>query len=166
MMSDGGTNGDDGRGDGRNSGNREQNQQDDRNRQDERDEQGQGDRQGQQNRSPSTAEKALTVLSIGFTVLLFGYIASQAVQPPAGVHPQAEVVGTEQLSRRSVVVHVKLTNPGNEGLISATVEASCGQPPPDTTFDYVPAGGRERGVLVCPQGTTNPTVSVSAWVPT
>lgn len=108
----------------------------------------------------------LTGISVVFTVLLFGYVAWQAVQQPSGAHPQVEVVGTEQLSNDSVAVRVELTNPGNQGLISATVEVNCDQPPPDTTLEYVPAGGREQGVLVCPPGTTQPEVSVSAWVPT
>lgn len=132
------------------------------NQQEQQNQQGQG---GQQNEGPSTAEKVLIGISVAFTLLLFGYVAWQAVQPPGSAHPQAKVVGTEQLSNGSVAVHVELTNPGNAGLISATVEASCDQPPPDTTLEYVPAGGREQGVLVCPPGTTRPDVSVSAWVP-
>jgi hypothetical protein len=107
----------------------------------------------------------LTGISIVFTLLLFGYVAWQTVQPPGGDHPQVEIAGTEQLSDGSVAVHVELTNPRDGGLISATVEADCDQPPPDTTLEYVPADGRERGVLVCPPGTTRPNVSVSAWVP-
>lgn len=155
--------------------NRPQNQRGDQGRQDQqgqRDQggqsqqgQGQQGRQGQQNQGPSTAEKVLTGISVVFTVLLFGFVAWQAIQPPGGAHPQAEVVGTDEAANGSVLVRVELTNPGNAGLISATVEANCSQPPPDTTFEYVPSGGRERGILVCPPGTTRPNVSVSAWVP-
>lgn len=142
---------------------RQQDQQDQQRQQDQQDQQGQQD---QQNGGPSTAEKVLTGISVAFTVLLFGYVAWQAVQPPGGVGPQAEVTGTEQLSNGSVAVHVELTNPGDTGLVSATVEANCDQPPSDTTLEYLPAGGREQGVLVCPPGTTRPNVSISAWVPT
>jgi uncharacterized protein (TIGR02588 family) len=108
----------------------------------------------------------LTGVSVVFTVLLFGYVAWQAVQSPGGTHPQVEVVETNEAANGSVLVHVALTNPGDEGLISATVEADCDRPPPDATFEYVPSGGRERGVLVCPPGTTRPNASVSAWIPT
>lgn len=142
-----------------------QDQQDDGERQDRQGQQNQQGQQSQQNQGPSTAEKVLTVISVAFAVLLFSYVAWQAVQPPDGTQPQVEVVGTDEAANGSVVVHVELTNPGNAGLISATAEASCGQPPPDVTFEYVPAGGREQGVLVCPLGTTRPDVSVSAWVP-
>lgn len=124
--------------------------------------QGQGD---QQDEGPSTAEKVLTGISVAFTLLLFGYVAWQAVQSPGATQPEAEVVGVERLANGSVAVRVELTNPGGSGLISATVEASCDQPPPDATFEYVPADGREQGILVCPPGTTRPNVSVSAWVP-
>lgn len=139
-----------------------QGQQDQQGQQNQQNQQGQG---GQQNEESSTAEKVLTGISVVFTVLLFSYVAWQAVQQPVGAHPQAEVVGTEQLSNGSVAVRVQLTNPGNVGLISATVEANCDRPPPDTMFEYVPASGREQGILVCPPGTTRPDVSVSSWVP-
>lgn len=127
-----------------------------------------GDRESdeEQNQGSSAAEKVLTGISIAFTVLLFSYVALQAVQPPDGTHPQAHVVGTDEASNGSVVVRVELTNAGNAGLISATVETDCERPPPDVTFEYVPAGDRERGTLVCPAGTTRPNVSVSSWVPT
>jgi uncharacterized protein (TIGR02588 family) len=133
------------------------------NRQERHDRQDRGNRQDEE---PSAAAKALTGISVLLTVLLFGYVAWQAVQPPVDAHPQATVVGTDEASNGSVLVRVELTNPGDTGLISATVETDCEQPPPDVTFDYVPAGGREQGVLVCPTGTTDPNVSVSSWVPT
>ena len=124
---------------------------------------GEGDEQDQE---VSTAEKVLMVISVGVTLLLFGYVAWQATEPPNKSLPEANVVGTETAANGSVIVHVKLTNPGDRGLISATVKANCAQPPPDVTFDYIPADGTERGVLVCPAGTSQPSVSVSSWVPT
>lgn len=113
----------------------------------------------------STAEKALTVVSVAFTVLVFGYVAWHAVKPPSEVQPKAEVVGTERAANGSVLVYVRFTSPGDSGLLSATVEADCERPPPEVVFENVPAGGREQGVLVCPPGTTNPNVSVSSWIP-
>lgn len=121
---------------------------------------------GDRSEGPSTAEKTLTAISIAFTLLLFGFVAWQAVQPPTGGQPQAEVLGTEEASNGSVLVTVELTNPGSAGLISATVESDCTRPPTETRFSYVPAGDREQAILVCPSGTTRANVSVSSWVPT
>lgn len=140
-------------------------QQDQPNQQDQHGQQNQQNQQGQQNQGPGTAEKVMTTISVVVTVLLFGYVAWHAVQPPTGATPEAQVVGTEALSNGSILVRAELTNPSHKGLISATVEASCGQPPPSTSLSYVPAGGREQAVLVCPPNTTDPSVSVSAWVP-
>ncbi len=107
----------------------------------------------------------MTAISVVVTVLLFGYVAWHAIQPPSDVPPKAEVIETEALSNGSVLVRTQVVNRGDEGLISVTVEAGCDQPPPDTTLSYVPASGREQAVLVCPPGTTDPNVSVSTWVP-
>lgn len=130
-----------------------------------RSESAEGNERDGRGQGQSTAEKVLTGVSVAFTVLLFAYVAWQAVQQPDGTHPQVEIVGTDELQNGSVLVRVELTNPSDQGLVSATVEASCGRPPPDVTFEHVPAGGRDRGVLVCPPGT-RPSVSVSAWIPT
>jgi hypothetical protein len=113
----------------------------------------------------STAEKVITAISVAFTVLVFSYVAWHAVKPPDGTHPEVEVVGTEQADDGSVLVHVVFEGFGDRGLASATVEADCEQPPPKLTLEHIPADGRERGTLVCPPGTTDPSVSVSSWEP-
>ena len=64
-----------------------------------------------------------------------------------------------------MLVHVLFEASGDRGLASATVEVDCERPPPDLTFENVPADGRERGTLVCPAGTTDPNASVSSWEP-
>lgn len=117
-------------------------------------------------RGPSTAETVLTAVSVAFTLLLFGYVAWQAVDAPGSTQPRVEVLGTERLADGSLLVRVEFTNTGDVGLVSATVEAECGRPPPDATFEHVPAGGTQRATLVCPPGTGTPDVTVSAWVPT
>ena len=121
--------------------------------------------QDEQGRGPSTAEKVLTAISIAFTVLVFAFVAWQAVQPPTSGAPRAKTVGVQTGPNGSTLVHVRITNPGNAGLLSATVEANCSQPPPEVAFENVPAGGQEEGVLVCPAGTTDLNVSVSSWIP-
>lgn len=127
---------------------------------------GQDQQQDGGGQSPSTAETVLTAISVVVTVLLFGYVAWHAIQPTDSIQPQVEVVETEQLSNGSVLVRVEFVNQGDQGLLSATVEVTCAQPPPDATFENVPAGGVQRAVLVCPPGTESPDVEVSAWVPT
>ncbi|MFC4450663.1 hypothetical protein [Halorussus aquaticus] len=119
----------------------------------------------EQRPAPSTAEKVLTGFSVLVTVLVFGYVAWHAVQPPSNVPPEAHVVGTETLSNGSVLVRAKLVNRGDTGLISATVEVGCDQPQPSTSLSYVPAGGRGEATFVCPPGTTSPNATVTTWVP-
>lgn len=138
---------------------------DGRDRSEQNGQRGRNDRNGQE-QGVSTAEKVLTVISVALTLLLFGYVAWQATQPTNKTLPEVSVVGTETAANGSLVVHVRLVNPGDEGLISATVEANCTQPPPDVTLDYIPADGTARGVVVCPPGPSEPSVSVSSWVPT
>lgn len=163
---DGSESGDDDRDDrsGRESGNGRQEQGD----QQRGGGQGEGGQQGQGEggQQPSTAEKVLTGISVVVTLLLFGYVAWHAVQSPSGAQPQVEVVDTERLANESVLVHVEFANAGDQGLLSATAEVTCAQPPPDVTFENVPAGGVKQATLVCPPGTANPDVDVSAWVPT
>lgn len=131
---------------------------------------GNGSRNGQdgeqnERQGPPTAEKTITAISVAFTLLVFGYVAWHAVEPPDWSPPEVEVVGAERADDGSLLVHVQFRGSGDRGLASATVEADCAQPPPELTFEHVPAGGRERGTLVCPPGTTDPNVSVSSWEP-
>lgn len=147
MSGDGGRRGENG---GRGAGNGRTNEQND----------GKNEQQ-----EPSTAEKVVTAISVAFTVLVFSYAVWHAVEPPDGTHPEVEVVGTERADNGSVLVHVLFKGSGDRGLASATVETDCTQPPPELTFEHVPADGRERGTLVCPPGTTDPSVSVSSWEP-
>lgn len=125
--------------------------------------QGSGGNGGGQQQS-SVAEKVLTAISVAFTVALFAYVIWQATFVPNGGVPRATVVGTETLSDGSVRVNVRFANPGDVGLVTATVEANCTRPPPEVQFENVPADGRREGTVVCPAGTTAPNVSVSSWV--
>lgn len=113
----------------------------------------------------STAEKVVIALSVAVTVLLFAYAGWQIATPPQAATPQATVVETTPLDNGSVAVTVRLRNPGDIGLITATVESSCASPPVQVQFSYVPALSTRTGTLVCPPGTTNPSVSVANWVP-
>ncbi|NEU55294.1 hypothetical protein [Halorussus sp. MSC15.2] len=154
-MSEGGTDSDDEQSGGEQSGGKQDG-----------DEQSGGEQGGDEQRpAPSTAEKVLTGVSVLVTVLVFGYVAWHAVQPPSHVPPEAHVVETETLSNGSVLVRAKLVNRGDTGLISATVEVGCDQPQPSTSLSYVPAGGRSEATFVCPQGTTRPNATVTTWVP-
>jgi hypothetical protein len=74
------------------------------------------------------------------------------------------VVGTEPLPNGSVAVTVELRNPMDVGLVTATVESDCTSPPAEVQFSYVPASTRRTGTLVCPAGTTDPSVSMANWV--
>jgi len=50
------------------------------------------------------------------------------------------------------------------GLITATVEANCTDPPAELTFQNVPARSTREGTIVCPPGTRDPAVSVTTWI--
>lgn len=113
---------------------------------------------------PSTVAKAVMLISIVFTVLLFVYAGWQIATPPSTGPPQASVVGMDSLETGSVAVTVRLQNPSDVGLISATVESNCSSPPPEVQFSYVPARSTRTATLVCPPGTTDPAVSVANWV--
>lgn len=112
----------------------------------------------------STAEKAVMVISITFTVLLFAYAGWQMVSPPTAGPPEVSVVETTPLGNDSVAVTVRLRNPSDVGLITATVESNCSSPPAEVGFSYIPALSTRTGTLVCPSGTTDPSVSVANWV--
>lgn len=132
----------------------ENSEQDERDRQD----------KNRQSDEPGAIEKAIMALSIAVTILLFAYAASQALGASPSAPPEATVVGTEQLSDESVAVTVQIRNPRDTGLITATVESNCTNPPVEVQFSYLPADGEQTGVLVCPANTTSPNVSVSNWV--
>lgn len=119
---------------------------------------------GGDEQSPSTAEKVVMVVSVTFTVALFAFAAWQAVSPPAGEAPTADVVGQRTTASGDVVFTVEVANPQDVGLRRATVEAACTSPPTEVGFEMVPAGGTRRGQMVCPPGTATPDVSVASWI--
>lgn len=109
-------------------------------------------------------EKAVTAVSVVFTVLLFAFLAWHALQAPGSTSPQVDVTDVTERSDGQVEVTVVLTNSASEGLLSATVEVDCAQPPPSFQFTHVPTDGREQAVLVCPPGTAvNATANVTTW---
>ena len=112
----------------------------------------------------STAEKVVMVVSVGFTALLFGFALWQALTGPGALAPTVSVVGSQQAADGEVVYTVALGNPGDVGLVSATVEAGCADPPTEVTFENVPADGRRVGTVVCPPGTNDPELSVVSWI--
>ena len=111
----------------------------------------------------STVEKAVMAVSVAFTLLLFAYAGWQLVAVPSGGVPAASVADSQTLSNGSVAVTVRVRNPSNVGLITATVESPCTDPPVELQFTYLPADATRTGTLVCPPGSTSPTVSVTSW---
>ena len=112
----------------------------------------------------STAETLVMVLSVAFTLALFGVAVWYALTGPAAPAPTVHVVGSQPAPDGGVAYAVELRNPGDVGLVSATVEAGCTDPPPEIVFENVPADGRRTGTVVCPAGTSDPAVTVSTWV--
>jgi hypothetical protein len=113
---------------------------------------------------PSIAEIAVMAISVLFTLSLVAYGGWQMATAPSATTPEATAVASESTPNGGVVVTVRLRNPGDVGLVSATVEANCTTPPPSVQFSYVPAASTREGKLVCPAGTTDPNVSVASWV--
>lgn len=111
---------------------------------------------------PSAAEWAVMVVSVVATLSLFGYVAWHAAVAPTDVPPEVSVTGTQTMEDGRVVVAVEIYNPGSPGLKSVTVSADCSNE--SLTFTHVPMDARETGNLVCPAGTTEPTVSVQSWI--
>lgn len=126
-------------------------------------ESGDGDGDGS-DEGVSTVEMAVILVSVLFTLLLFGYVGWQMVAAPSGTTPSVSVVGTEPVDNGSVAVEVELRNPRGVGLVTATVQADCSSPPPQVSFSYVPAASTRTGTLICPPGTTAPNVSLANWV--
>jgi hypothetical protein len=116
---------------------------------------------GEQERS--TAETVVAAFSVVFTLVLLGFVAWHAWTVPAAENPQARVTATSPHPGGGVEATVELRNDQDVGVVSATVEVSCGSPPPEVTFTNVPAGGRTTATVVCPLGTANPTASVQSW---
>lgn len=112
----------------------------------------------------SAAEKAVMVASVAFTVALFGFALWHALTGPGALAPTAVAVSSQPAPGGGVHYTVELRNPGDVGLVSATVEAECTDPPAELVFENVPADGRRRGTVVCPAGTDDPAVSVASWV--
>lgn len=111
----------------------------------------------------STVERAMTVVSVAFTLALLGLVVWQSMTAPAEVQPQVGVVSVENGTDGRVEVAVELVNVGSVGLDSATVEVDCTSPPRSVTVEHVPASGRRQATVVCPAGTTDPDVSVASW---
>lgn len=122
-----------------------------------------GDRSGG-DEEPTIAETAVLVLSAVLTVAILAYAGWQIAAAPAVGVPSASVGETQALDGGSVAVTVRLENPRDTGLISATVESDCTAPPADVGLSYVPAATTRTATLVCPPGTTDPNVSVANWV--
>lgn len=111
----------------------------------------------------SLAERVFMAMSVIFTVALFSFVIWQASTTPTMVEPSATVTDTEQLPGGEVKVTVSFRNPQDVGLVMATVEVDCDTPPPELTFELVPADDQRTGHVICPPGTTDPTATVSTW---
>lgn len=123
-----------------------------------------GDGRSERDGETSTAEKAVILLSVAVTLLLFAYAGWQMAFGPTSAAPQVTVEGTERLANDSVAVTVRLRNPGDVGLITATVQSNCSSTPQTVQFSYVPAASTRTGTLVCPPDTTDPSVSMANWI--
>jgi len=113
-------------------------------------------------RQPGRAEKALMVVSTLVTLTLFGYLVHQGIEAPDGARPEASVVAVEPMGD-SLRVDVRVENEGSVGLISVTLEVDCGEPPPQVTFENVPASGMREASLSCPRGATDPHATVVSF---
>lgn len=111
----------------------------------------------------STVERAITVVSVVFTLAVVGVLVWQALTAPAGAQPRVSVVETGPAPGGGVGVTVELVNRGSVGVDAVTVELDCESPPPELTFQHVPASGRREGTVVCPAGTTAPNASIATW---
>lgn len=116
-----------------------------------------------EDKSASPAERLLMVVSSVFTVALFAFVLWQASTTPVMAEPTATIIGTETLPGGDLKVTVDFRNEQDVGLVMATVEVDCDTPPPELTFEHVPADDRRTGYVICPPGTENPTATVSTW---
>lgn len=113
----------------------------------------------------STVEKVVMVVSVLFALSLLAYGGWQMAVTPDATTPNATMVGTDATPSGDVAVTVRLRNPRDVGLVSATVESDCTTPSPEVQFTYVPASTTRQATLVCPPGTTAPDATVVNWVP-
>ena len=125
---------------------------------------GNGGDQGSEDSGPSTVEKAVMVISVGFTLALFAFVIAQALTTPTAVNPTVSVLGTQPMENGDVRVEVRLTNPSDVGIQFATAQVNCTSPPPEIQFQHIPADDYQIGYVVCPSGTTDPNASVSSWI--
>ncbi|QLG62557.1 hypothetical protein [Halorarum salinum] len=109
-------------------------------------------------------ERLLVATSVVFTVVLLSFVIWQASTTPAMAEPTASVTGTETLPGGDVKVTVRFRNAQDVGLVIATVEVDCDAPPPELTFEHVPADDRRTGHVICPPGSGDSTATVSTWV--
>lgn len=108
-------------------------------------------------------EKVVMVASVLFTLSLFGFAIWHSLTGASAAAPAVGVTESEA-TVDGVQYTVELRNEGDVGLVSATVVVRCTDPPTTFTFANVPAGGHREGTVVCPAGTSDPTVSVVTWV--
>ncbi|MFC4356965.1 hypothetical protein ACFO0N_03265 [Halobium salinum] len=109
-----------------------------------------------------TVETVVLVVGVAVTLLLFGYVGAHALATPDGANPTASVVSTDA-SADGVRTTVALSNPGDIGLSSVTVDVDCGETTRQLQFRHVPADGTRQGTVACPAGS-DPSVSVSSWI--
>ncbi|MFC6732979.1 MULTISPECIES: hypothetical protein [unclassified Haladaptatus] len=112
----------------------------------------------------SLPERVLIVVSTAFTIALFVFVVWQGVATPTFAAPTAAVGNVTPLPNGDLRVAVILENQQNVGLSSVTVAVECDTPPPELTFENVPADDRRLGYVVCPAGTKNATATVSSWI--
>lgn len=147
--------------DGEREGDRDGGREDER--QSERD--GEGGEEGEDangQSGPTTAELALTAISVTFTVLLVGFLVWQALTTPVDAVPEASVVEVTQTGSGERQVDLEIVNRGSRGLLSASVEVDCGASSQAVTFDNVPADGIQRATVLCPAGSS-PTANVTTY---
>lgn len=111
-----------------------------------------------------TLEKVVMALSVLLTVFLFGFAAWHASMGPDVSAPEVRVTETNVTADGDVIYIVELRNPGDVGIVRATVVADCRDPPIRLTFENVPSGGRRLGTVVCPPGASTPRLSIESWI--
>lgn len=114
--------------------------------------------------SPGPIERTVMAVSALLTLTLLAYVGWHAWTAPPDANPSARVVSVETLDAGQVAVSVEILNDSGVGLLSAVVEVDCDEPAPSVEFANIPAGGRRKGHVVCPEGTVAPTASVASWV--
>jgi hypothetical protein len=112
---------------------------------------------------PSLWEKLMMVASALVTIGLVAYTAYHGLSAPSEAPPRVEIVGAEPGPGGEVVLLIELSNDAAVGLLRAVVEVDCDDPPPEATFEQIPAGGRDSARLVCPPGKENPKARLVMW---